>query len=487
MIPRVTFRKSANNTGVVRPGNVGILAIIAASVSGDLNTPSAHNDEALAQAEFSWGPLTDVAAYAMPETQNPTLLVRPVTTTTGAYSAVVKAGGGTATPAATAATYPYDNFDVVIRFIVGGALGTSGITYQYSLDGGTTWSVVTALGTALVITIATTGISITLGTATQTILAGETATFTTTRPLATNADLPASLEALRATSSPFEGVLIDMLADDATVALVATWLLDLNTKGKFPVVFLTCRPQGAAETATAYKDVLAAMLAAAACDDIIFCGDEGDHVSPFRGIRQARPAGFGIAARSMAVDIGVEPAFVELGPITGVKIVDARGNTRHHNEEKFPGLDDLRVTTYRTLEGYEGTYITNTKLLSVSGSDFVFLPHARTMNRAAAIAWQVLTKQLSRGVAKSPVIGPNGARYIAEHAAQMIESLVQAAIDPAVKGNVDDLKFRLSRTDNISSNQGATVKAFLESVALSYIKQFDVTERYVKAIAQTAQ
>lgn len=483
MIPRVRIRRQDGNTGVVRPGSVGILAIVAAAASGTLNSPSAHNDEALAKTEFSWGPLTEFAAYAMPESQNPALLVRPATTTVGAYSALVKTGGGTATPTATPSTFPYDDFDVVITFVVGGVLGTAGITYTYSLDGGKNTSAVLALGTALIITIPDTAISVTLGTSTQTILAAQTCTFKTTRPMMTNADVPAALEALRTTSSPFEAVLLDCLADDTTVGLVATWLLGLNAVGKFPVVFMTARPIGAAETETQYKDALALVFAAAACVDVVVCTDECDLVSALRGITQARPSGVAVAARSMAVDIGTEPAFVELGPLTGAKITDTRGNPKHHNEEKYPGLDDLRLTALRTIEGLEGVYINNTRLLSVSGSDYVFLPHARCMNRAAGIAYQVLVRQLSRGVTKNPTPGPNGERYIADHAAGLIESLVQDAIDPALKGKVDDIKFRISRTDNIASNQGASLTCTIESVSLSYIKEFVVNVRYVKQIA----
>lgn len=479
MIPRVTIRKQDGNTGVVRPGNEGILAIVAASLTGDANTPTAHNDESLAKAEFSWGPLTSIAAYAMPVTQKPALLVKTDPSTGGAYGSITQVGGTAV--ASAGETEPYDGFDVRIRFLVGATVGVSGATYKVSLDGGKTEGPTLALGTDDSIAIEDTGITIELGSGT--VAEAETISFKTTRPIATNADLPAALEALRATSSPFEAVLIDAEADDDTVSLVALWLLDLNAAGKFPVVFLTCRPMAEDETETEYKDALAALFAESTCIDVVLCADEFDAIDAFRGMSMVRPTGVTVAARSMAVDIGTEPAQPDVA-LTGTKISDARGNPRHHNEEKFPGLDDLRLTTLRTLEGFQGVYITNTNLLSASGSDFVYLPHARTMNRAASITWQVLTKQLSRGVAKKPEPGPDGERYIAEQAAVLLEGLVQDAIDPAVKGKVDDLKFRISRTDNISSNQGASVTCFLESVSLAYVKAFNVTARYVKQITQ---
>lgn len=480
MNPRVTIRKQDGNTGVVRPGSEGILAIVAACLTGDDNTPTAHNDESLAKAEFSWGPLTEIAAFVMPVTQKPVVLVKTDASTAGSYGTITKVGG---TAVATAgATEPYDNFDVRIRFLEGETIGVDGATYKVSLNGGKTEGPTMALGTDDNIVIEDTGITIEF--AAGTVVDDETISFKTKRPLATNGDLTASLEALRVTSSPFEAVLIDCEADDDTVELVALWLLDLNQAGKFPVVFLTCRPMADDETETEYKDALEAVFAEAACVDIVVCADECDLISAFRGVSMVRPTGATVAARAMAIDIGTEPAFVELGPLTGTKISDARGNPRHHNEDKYPNLDDLRLTTLRTLEGFQGVYVTNTNIFSVAGSDFVYLPHARTMNRAASIAWQVLTKQLSRGVAKNPTPGSEGERYIAEEAAALIERLVQDAIDPAVKGKVDDLKFSIKRTDDISSNQGASITCFLESVALSYIKEFNVTARYVKQIAQ---
>ncbi len=488
MIPRVRIVRQDGNTGVVRPGSVGILAIVAASADGDKNQPSSHNDESLAKAEFSWGPLTEIAAYVMPETHNPVLLVRADASTVGAYGDFTQVGGTGA--ASEGATAPYDNFDVLVTFAVADEsetvnVGTAGATYTVSLNGGKTTSKALALGTDDSILIENTNVTIELGAGT--IINGETVAFKTTRPIATNADLPDALEALRTTSSPYESVLIDLEADDDTVALLATWLLDLNGSGKFPTVFVTCRPMADDETEADYKDALALIFAAAACVDLVVCADEADMVSAFHGVSQVRPAAVPVAARAMAIDIGTEPAFVELGPLTGVKITDARGNSRHHNEDKFPGLDDLRLTALRTIEGYEGVYVTNTNLLSASGSDYVYLPHARTMNRAASIAWQILTRQLSRGVTKNPTAGANGERYIADHAAGLIESLVQDAIDPALKGKVDDIRFRMSRTDDISSNQGASVTCTLESVSLSYVKEFVVNVRYVKQIAAAAQ
>lgn len=489
MLPNVEITKTDNNTGVVRPSATGVLAIIAACSIGNYAEPITYTKTDLLAADRGYGPLCELAAYALPNSGKPIVALRSQATTPGAYSAVTKANGGTAAPAATAATFPLDDFSVVIKFPTGGALGAAGITYQVSLDGGKSYGPVLALGAALILTIPTTGISITLGTATQTILAGETLAFTTTRPLVTTADLtdPAGpLEALRVTSQPWECVLVDGVADAAMVSAVNTWILGLNLTGRYPTAILTARAKTAGETEPAYQTALAAVFAAATSLDVVVCADTADVASPVRGIVQARPWGLFVATRAMVVSRGTEPAYVALGPIPGASIADARGNPYHHDEARYPGLDDLRLTTARTFDGEVGVFITNTKMLSPTGSDYVFLPHARVMNRACEIAHSVLTKQLSRAVAKEPKAGPNGERYIHEATAQRLEGLVQIAISRELGAEVSDIRFQLARTDDISSNAGAVISCRLESVALAYVKKFAVVASYVKQITAPA-
>ncbi|MDX6479507.1 MAG: hypothetical protein QOG85_17 [Gaiellaceae bacterium] len=300
----------------------------------------------------------------------------------------------------------------------------------------------------------------------------------------TNSDLPAALEALRLTSSPFEAVLVDMEADVDTVGVCHLWIQDMNKVGKFPTVVLTCRKRGAAESETTYKDAVAAIFDAAVSLDIVVCSDLGDIPSPIRGIPFARATGLFVAARGMKISVGTDPAYVELGPLDSVSITDARNNPKYHNEDKYPGLDDVRITTLRTIEGFEGVYITNANLISASGSDFVYWQHARCLNLGCRVTYQLLTKKLSKGVRKSPQVGPGGERYIDEAEAAKLEELVNAELDRQLvtPGEVDDMACIISRTDDIRSNAGAEVNVELQSVSLGYVKKFKVAAGYVTAI-----
>ena len=245
---------------------------------------------------------------------------------------------------------------------------------------------------------------------------------------------------------------------------------------------MNARFLNAAETSAAYKAVVDGIFGASSSIDMVLGADGGTIPSPLRGFVLKRPTALFVAARAMAIDIAVEPAYVQLGPLPGVSITDAQGNTRDHNEEAFPGLDDSRFTTLRTMEGEEGVFINNTRLFSPSGSDYQFLPHARVMNAGCETSFQLLNKRLSIGVLK------NEDAFIQEADAQLIESAVDEAVTarlvtPRRASGVD---FILARNDDLSSNQGATLSGELEVSAVVYVKGFSVVAKFVKKITAQA-
>lgn len=484
-VPGLEFRKADGKTGVVRPAPTGILAIVAPGEKGTLNRADTHTRKDLLKAANGWGHLTEFGSLGMAWTKKPIVAVLGDPSTAGDYSAITKANGGAGTSVITeGATEPLDEFSIVVEFPTGGTIGQAGIKYRYSINGGP-FSKILALGVANTIAIPDTGAGLALGAGT--IVAGTMVSFTTTGPKLTNADLPAALEALRVTKSPFEAVLIDVEADLTTVGTCGAWLSELNKAGKFPTIVLTARPKAADEDETEYQTALAAIFDAASSLDILVCADLGDVPSELRGIMMPRPAGLFVAAWGMSIRVGTDPAYVDLGPLPNVKITDDRNNPKYHNEELFPTLDGLRLTTLRTIEGYEGVYITNANLLSPSGSDYVYWQHARCINRGMAITYQILTRKLSKGVRKTPKPGPNGERYIAESEAADLESLVNAQIyaELVKPGEVDDMKLLISRDDDIRSNQGATITCALQSVSLGYVKKFVITAGYVTQIANS--
>ena len=487
-VPKAKFQKTDGQTGALAPSGVGMLVIIAPAQQGTQNELGTYGSPDALLQQFGDGPLTQVGAYVMAVSKalglgNAVACIRPTTTTPGAYGAFTNTGAGTSTPAA-GVTLPLDDYDVVINFIAGGALGTAGITYQVSLDGGVTFGPVLALGTALNIVIANTGITVVLGTAAETVLAGQSCTFSVTGPRMTDADIAAAQTALSATQIAWEGVLVVNLAADATaVTSFDTFLSGLEaSRGLFKFFLLNTIRKTAAQTEAQYLTALQTVVAGMASIRGCVCADGatitnlGGSVG-LRNLNVARDTAVALAARAMAIDIAEDPAFIGRGSLQGVEINNAKGAPVFHDEQTYPGLDDLNLTTLRNVDGEVGTFINNARVISPAGSDYVYLQHIRVMNRACEVGTQRLRKLLSKSVKRDP----NTGFMLAEDRAA-IELDVSETIKTELKGRVSAVAFTLSTNDDLSSNSGSTVTGELQLDALAYIKGFLINAHFVRTL-----
>ncbi len=477
MIPSVSVTKIDGQTGVVRPSSDGILAIIAPSSSGTANQPAAYTRGDLAHTDFGLGPLPAIASYHLDVAKKPVLLVKPSTDTAAAYGAVTHAGTGTSVPTA-GGTSPVDDFNVLVTFVAGATVGVAGGTFTYSLDGGVNTSGVLALGTANTLTIPNVGVSFAL--AAGTVVAGDTISCVVTGAKMSNANLITALEALRTTSQPWEMVLVyadSEASSAANVGTLDTWLSGLESTGKFRGFIANARQRTAGETEATYLTAMTTAFASAASTRGLVCADAADMTNPNLGCVQSRYAAIGVAARLMQYGIEVDAAYVANGPLPGLTIADTRGNPKHHDELLYPGPDAIRLTALRSFDGTQGVFVNNPLLISASGSDYVYAQHLRCMNAACTIAYQICQTQLSKGVRKDPKTG-----FILEEDAAAIDALVNSALAVALSGRVSAVGFQLHRTDDLSSNAGATVGADLQMSALAYIKNFAVSAKFTKAL-----
>lgn len=489
LVPSVSITKQDGQTGVVGPSAVGILAIIAAAAAGAFNTPAQYTSDRAVCTDYGAGPLTEECSYTLGASGQPVIPIRGTTTTAATYGAITFTGTGTSVVTA-GTTHPADNYAVTVTIVAGGTIGVTGITYTYSLDGVNT-SAVQSLGTANTLTIpdllsgASPGVSFAL--AAGTLVAGDTWTCATTAAQMSNTDLSASLEALRVSTQPWEGALIDAPISAGTVALVDQWLAALESVGKFRFAVMNT-PMKGTTSETAYTTAMTTLVAGQTKSiRMVLAADGGDVTSTLTGLTLPRVAALGIAADAMAIPIGQNPAWVDAGPIPGFGICDAKGNPKYHNEEPYPNLSALQLATLRTVGADTGaTYICNALVFSTVGSDYVLLPHIRTMNRACEVAFAILQKQLGRGVGKKPKDKNTGAVYIAESDAASIEGLVNGALQLPMKGQVQAFKFSLSRTDDLSSNAGAVLTGTMQIEALAYIAGFKVIASFAKDISVAA-
>jgi hypothetical protein len=486
-LPAVTISKNVNSTSQAPASTTGILAIIAASSSGVANTPGGYSRSDLAITDYGYGPLTDFAAYELAVANQPCLLMKSAPTVLGSYGTITtSASFGTSVVTATASTHPFDTYAVVVTFVNGGTQGITGITYTYSLDGGNVVSGVVALGTATVIAIPNTGCSFDLGAGT--LVAGTSFTCYTERPMMNDADILVSLQALANTRLPWEGVLLDCLPTSSTVGEIDVFLSGLEAKGIFKFALINTRykltPEPTAESEATYAAALNTMFGTST--SIRQCvGADGAHVpSQITGWNLKRPTSLLLAARAMSTQIGVDPAYVALGPLPGAAISDTKGNPFDHDEDLYPNLDALRFTSLRSFApgGPQGTYICNANTIQASGGAFPYLQHIRIMNRACEIAWFALTTQLSRGVRKNPKADPvTGAVTIFEPDAAIIEGIVNDALAGPMKGQVNAIQFSISRTDDLNAVP-CVVTGVLSIVAFAYIKGVKVVASFTKTL-----
>jgi hypothetical protein len=483
MLPNVEIKKSDFNTGVVTPSDEGVLAIIAPSEKGDMNVAALYTRTRTAFDDLGAGPLVEFAAYDMAVAHKPVLLVRADPSTPGAYGTITVTGAPTGPSVITAGTSePLDDYDVLVTFLDDGTVGTPGIQYTYSLDGGKHTSKALDLGTLTTLTIDGTGVSFDL--APGDVAADETVSVPATAPQLQSTDLADSLEALRVSASPWEVLLVVGDADDDMVNAIDLWLQDLETAGKYKFAIVNSRRRDrlTPETESEYATAMQAAFASVATINVTVAADGGDLTSIITGVSQSRPTSLAVAARAMATDVSVDPAQKSDGSVPGFSITDERANPKYHDEYLHPGLDDLRLATLRSFAGEPGVFITNAPILSPLNSDFVYLQHARVMNEIATVAYEALKTQLSKGVRKQRKAQPGGQVYIVEEDAQAIESLVQVAVDKAAKGRTSGVRFDLSRDDDIGSNAGATITGELSVAALSYIKQIKVTAKFERSV-----
>lgn len=493
MRPTIDMQKIDGGTGVVRPSDTNVCAFLAPSSTGTNNRAEPALDTGVVAGEFGDGALVEGTAYIMPTAGKPMLLVKANATTAGAYGTVSHTNPST-TPGTSVVTgdgtsKPRDDYNAQLNVLSGGTIGTGPISIEYSLDGGQNTSAPVALGVATSYTIPDSGVKFDF--ASGTLVTGDIISVPCTGPISTNADLINALEGLRQSDQPYEIILFHGIADATTVSNLDTWITAQELVGKFKLGICTCRPRATdgTETEAQYLSALTPIFANVASINVVVAADVGDVASPIpnratTGMTLPRPAGWAIAARLMKIEIGEDAAFVGRGPVPQFGISDTRNNPKYHNEAKFPGLDNIRLSSLTTIPGKQGTFITNALIISTTGSDYVYAQHARTMNQAAEIGFAFLAEELSKGVRKSPHVGPNGERYINEGDALRIEQDGTRAIKAALNGQVNDVALVLSRTDDISDNDGADVHGSIQSESLAYIKKFTVTAGFVKSITK---
>jgi hypothetical protein len=480
MIPRVTSKLLDRQTGVTKPSTAGLLCIIAPSEKGPTTLAASYTDLDEALAVYGDGPLVEDACREVQEAGNPFVLLRATASVAATYGTPVLTGAGTADVTAGPGL-PFDDYSVLVTIINGGTLGATGITYKYSLDGGRNESAVFALGTSLVISIPRSGVQVTFETA-ETVLTGQTIAIPAFGPSLNSTNLTDALETLRTSTESWNEIIVHGPSDAAMLAVADAWLKARRDEGKPGEIFLNTRAHTSGETASTFRSAMATIFAAHSADQSKSIGIGYDYCeidSLLTNIRKRVPVAVVAAARAAKVDIATDLASAAEDDLPSVYIANDDGSQKYHNESKHPGPDDDRFITLMQDSKMDPVKITNPRLFTSAGSDWVYLQHARVMNRAIEVAVAALKKKLSIPVRKHR-IDANTA-YIQEGELTQLESGVNSELKNALlttPPRADSTGVKLSRTDNVSPNTGSKVTGQVKVDALSYIKGFDLTASF---------
>lgn len=156
---QTTVRKDTTTPPGI-PSSILPLIVIGYASDADglpVNTPTPFSTPGAVQEAGGSGPAVEHAAGSLDANGGVKLVhvVNVETTTDAAYGTITTTFADADAPTVEGDTtaLPEDDFDVVVRFAVGGDLGTTGIKYQVSLDRGLHFFAPVALGTATSITL----------------------------------------------------------------------------------------------------------------------------------------------------------------------------------------------------------------------------------------------------------------------------------------------------------------------------------------------
>jgi hypothetical protein len=452
--PKLTITELDGSLGILPPSAGKLLAIVGPATSGPLNTPASFAKVKDVVTTFTAGQLVEAGAHEISEYGNPVLFVRAAATVAGTYGTPVIAFTGTSVPSLDTPT-PNDDYEFIWKAVVGGTIGVAGITFQWSLDKGRTYSPITALGTLTHFTVPGAG-GMNILFAAGTVVAGDTVSARANGPTCNSADLATALDALGATLQSWGLCLIASPMDGTTIDTVNSKFDGFATTVKGDAWIGNFRMPNEGESEAAYKTAFDTAFSTKATTRGVLCAGASKTPSAVNGRVYRRPVSFAYAALEASVSEEVDTAAIDVG-LLNVSIRDANGNADEHDESLNPGLDDSRAMVLRTWgEDAQGVYPNRPRLFSSNGSDFQLLPHRRVLNLAHRALRAYFVRRLSK-----PVLVDKTTGFILEHEALEIEAGAKAAMRAVLlaKPKASDVQFALSRTDNLISTKTMTGQA----------------------------
>lgn len=424
--------------------------------------------------------------------------------TTAASASILPLTTTRATPLGVASTSvvtctgtPNDAYEVLFEVLTGGVVGTAGIVFRYSLDGGTTYSADTALGTATSFALvdgptATALTGLTLAFAAGTLDAGDTVAFNTTEPGYQASDVVAALTALDSSSVRWSFVHVVGVTDRTKAGTIGAKFTSFENAGTYSFAALSARDWGTGENHLLWSNRLATQFANFADDRICIAGGMERITCPITGRSNRRSVMWATIARLLSRPVQEDPGRKATGALTSdIRLHDDQNQLVEH-DARFDGtLHDARFLVHRTYKDQAGVYVTRGNMM-YAYADFSRIAQRRIMDIASDVYRVVLEEQLEEGFLVNPAGNPDDALpgSVREEDCRRIDRQLTTALNDAIvkTGMASDVQGRVSRTDTPLTN-GGVLSSTANITGLAYIDKMTGEISYVnpKLAAMQAQ
>jgi uncharacterized protein DUF2586 len=464
--------------------------------SGVLNTPTLISNQRQLKDNFGiHGPGNDVVGYILDIAGGPVVVTRVSPSVAATYGAanvpssltpVVGATGNSIT-FTVATSAPKNSFQIVINIITGGLLAVT--TFQYSLDGGFTFSPTTQAAAS--VPLGTSGVTAEFASgSTGAYVAGATYANTSFAPHYASSDLTTAFVGVDASTIAFDFFVF--AGEAATASAAGTLFSAIATK---MTAYRTSLDRY-------YRAIMGAGEGIASLALTTFNALTSERIAVLYGKFRTAPS-FSVVGRGLPLMPALNAAAMratanvmstDLAQTSGSDKVGALPGASAPTADEYrnnQGLDDKKIGTLRTAANDVGVFITNVWLKSADGSDFQYWQHGRIMDEAC----KTVSQQHWQLTSSSVVTKADGTGQIAEFSAQSVEKKVQRALDNRIgsglrgigptavdgtTGHVSDQRYQVDRTNNVlSTNQ---LIATVAIVPRGYLKTLTATISYKLSI-----
>jgi hypothetical protein len=373
-LPKVNINITDGGLGLITTSAVGKQAKVGVCSVGALNSIIILTDRDQVADALGTGPLADACYDAFAAGASLIYAVRATSDVDGTIGTITKSGTGTGSLSASGT--PLDAYDVIVKIITGGNLNEG--VFQYSLDGGDTYSAKLTIPTTGTYVIPDTGITLTFTTGTGTsFIAGDTFTFTVTAPGASVSSIQTAVDVLLNSSYIYEWIhVVGPTAQSLWVAL-DTLAQEAEADYRYIHFIAECRGPESGETVDEWVSAVVALRNDFASARVSVVAGRLEITDAKTG-RLVDRNGAGIyTGRLSTLDVQSSPGKVIEGALPSINQLNPSGITEGHIDT----LDDAGFVTFTQHIGLEGFYITNGRMMAESISDYQYVELRRVMDK----------------------------------------------------------------------------------------------------------